>query len=228
MKQNATKEEWFKNQFNNWFNYVIPAYRLKGVECGRGRGGLVQLSKRNIAVSKIRVICSSKRIQAQKIIFPTCKIIWINSYLPCDSQQNNCDNTELIETLYQIEKILMECQGFEILWSGDLNWEMKRQTEFSKIMHNFVNKFSLKSAWQDYPADFTHIHTDGKSISVIDHFLLSPALYSLVESCKAVHIGDNLSRHSPIMLKLKLPNTIINFEPTDHPPRRPPNWVSAR
>ena len=176
------------------------AFREPGTDFGRGKGGLVQLSTKEIRVSKQKIPCSSPRIQAQILSFSTIKILWINTYMPCDSQQGNQDNSELINTLSQVENIINENQNCYILWSGDMNWDSSRKTNFSNIFHCFVKKFKLKSAWEKYPTEFSHIHTDGVSTSLIDHFLISFELEHVMDSCEAVHVGDNLSRHSPIIL----------------------------
>ena len=36
-----TTDSWFRNEFQEVHTRVVPAYRLPGVDCGRGRGGLV-------------------------------------------------------------------------------------------------------------------------------------------------------------------------------------------
>ena len=88
--------------------------------------------------------------------------------------------------------------------SGDLNWDLRRKTKFSKFLQNFVDKVGLTSVWTDHSVDFMHMHTNNKSTSVLDHFLLSPRLRSLVHYCQPIHRGDNMSRHSPILLQLNL------------------------
>ena len=55
-----------------------------------------------------------------------------------------------------------------------------------------------------HPVDYTHIDTDFKSTSVLDHFIMNERLLSLVVGCGPLHLGDNRSRHSPIMVKLNL------------------------
>ena len=71
--------QWFREKFSESHSYTIPAYRLPGVESGRGRGGLVQLADRGLAVPRARVAAGSPRIQAQKLTLPTCNILWINT-----------------------------------------------------------------------------------------------------------------------------------------------------
>ena len=58
--------------------------------------------------------------------------------------------------------------------------------------------------WQHHTVDYTHIHTDMRSTSVLDHFLVNERLVHLVEDCRVLHKGDNMSRHSPILLKLRV------------------------
>ena len=52
--------------------------------------------------------------------------------------------------------------------------------------------------------DFTHVHTDFKSSSTLDHFILNRRLIDAFVDCGVMHLGDNPSRHSPNMLKLNL------------------------
>ena len=86
-------DQYFKKQFSKYHADVIPAYRLPGVDSGRGIGGLVQLAGKSLAVKRARVIVKSLRVQAQMLSFPTGKVLWINAYLPCDPQQVQFDDT---------------------------------------------------------------------------------------------------------------------------------------
>ena len=112
--------QWFQSQFEDWHSYTIPAYRLAGIDSGRGRGGLLQLSRKQLQVSKQKVICCSPRIQAQRITLSSFKILWLNTYMPCDVQSQNQDNQELIETLSEVESTINKHSDCEILWSGDM------------------------------------------------------------------------------------------------------------
>ena len=109
-----------------------------------------------------------------------------------------------------------------------MNWDMSRETEFSKLFKYFVEKNNLKSAWKQFPTEFSHVHTDGFSTSLIDHFLISPELFQVIENCQALHSGDNLSRHSPIILKLKLSDVKLKTESFHQKPRPVPAWNKAK
>ena len=101
-----TTNSWFSKQFNKYHSFTVPAHRLPGVENGRGRGGLVQLCDKRIDMKRLRIPSKSPRIQAQSLILNNSKILWINTYMPCDPQLQNFDATELIVTLSEVEIFL--------------------------------------------------------------------------------------------------------------------------
>ena len=72
----------------------------------------------------------------------------------------------------------------------------------------------------------TDIHTDGRSRSVSDHFLLSPRLTPLVDSCGIVKWGDTRSRHCLVWLRLKLGSLTVRKPRLKWVPRRPA-WSKA-
>ena len=125
--------------------------------------------------------------------------------MPTDPQTKaSYDDTELQELLVEVETILSSSTYNDVLWSGDMNWDMKRDSKFSNIMRDFVEKMGLVTLWSKQEVDFTHIHTDNKSTSTVDHFILSPRLIPLVAGAGVIHRGDNLSRHCPIWVELNL------------------------
>ena len=58
------------------------------------------------------------------------------------------------------------------------------------------------SAWEKFDIDFTYMHTDHKSTSILDNFYVNSTLLPYVEDAGPLHLGDNPSGHSPILLKL--------------------------
>ena len=139
------------------------------------------------------MITSGPRVQCQVLHFGSMKLVWINSYLPCDPQ-HDFDDTELLGCLAEVERIVSSHSDCEVVWSGDLNWSMDRDNQFTRTMSSTVDRVNLVPLWKQHEVDFTHIHTDNMSTSTIDHFILSPGLLALVEGCGPVHWGDNLSR----------------------------------
>ena len=220
-------EQWFRKQFSNYHTHVIPAYRSPGVDSGRGIGGLVQLAGKHSAVKRARVVVQSPRVQAQILTFPACKLLWINSYLPCDPQMQQFDDTQLIQTLSEIEKMVTSSSECEIVWSGDLNYDPKRDNHFTRTVSATLQRLNLTSVWEGRNVDYTHIHTDNVATSTLDHFCVSSRLLNLVEDCGPAHRGDNLSRHSAIFLSLWLGE--LPKKPADNaaPPPRMPAWDRA-
>ena len=130
---------------------------------------------------------------------------WLNTYFPTDPQLvNEYDDNDLQELLAELESILTKCNFTDIVWGSDLNWDMKRKTFFASRVKEFVDRLGLIPLWTHHPVDYTHVHTDHKSLSTLDHFLISPRLLPLVDGCGALHRGDNFSRHSPIWLTLNI------------------------
>ena len=71
-------------------------------------------------------------------------------------------------------------------------------------MRRFSDSLDLVSVWDRFPVNYTHIHTDYQSTSTLDHFLVNERLLSVITDAGVMHLGDNLSRHSPILLKLAI------------------------
>ena len=58
----------------------------------------------------------------------------------------------------------------DCILQGDLNWDMGRNSGFSSAMGQFTERVGLLSAWDHYPVNYTHMHTDLVSTSTLDHF----------------------------------------------------------
>ena len=115
---------------------------------------------------------------------------------------------------------------WEVVLSGDLNWSLDRDNQFTRIMSAAVEKMNLVPLCREHQVDYTHIHTENKSVSTIDHYILSPGVPALVEWCDPVHRGDNLSRHSPIFLRQQIKNH-GTIKPSKRVRRSRPAWKKA-
>ena len=141
-------KQWFRKQFGKYHTYVVPAYRLPGVDSGRGRGGLVQLALRDRAVARARLATKSPRLQAQVLTFPTCKILWLNGYMPCDPQLQTFEDTELLATLAEVESLITENNNCEVVWAADLNFDMRRDNHFTRTVASALTRMGLTSVWE--------------------------------------------------------------------------------
>ena len=206
-KASRSAETLFKTNFDkNLDSYVVPAYREPFQDSGRAKGGLAQLLKKDLNIKKERIQTKSWRLQTQILHFDHYKIIWFNCYMPTDPQTLLYDEAELLPILIEIENILENNSFDDCILAGDLNLDLSRGSGYAASLSDFLNRIGLTSVWEKFPIDFTHIHTDLKSFSTLDHFYVSQQLLDLVVDAGPVHLGDNPSRHSPIVMKLELGN----------------------
>ena len=115
------------------------------MDSGRGRGGLVQLSLRSLVVKQTRVVATSPRTQAQLLNFPTCKVLWLNAYTPCDPQLQTFNDTELLATLSEIENLVSKHNDCEVVLAADMNWDRSRDNHFTRTVATAVERIGLTS-----------------------------------------------------------------------------------
>ena len=223
--------EIFSDNFPTYKSFVVPAKRGTGVSRGRAAGGLAQLTSNSVGVMCERLASNNDRIQAQIIQFQSCRLFWSNVYLPTDTRERRgeFDDTELLQVLSDIEQLMDNNQNSfdHALICGDWNFDPSRQSGFAEIVREFNVRCGLVSTWESFEVDHTHIHTDYKSTSILDHFMVNEALLPFIADCGPLHLGDNLSRHSPIMLILNVGDIPVK-EPVVPPalPKRPA-WYKA-
>ena len=227
-KRTKTVDKFFRDQFDDYNSYVVPAHREQDQDSGRAKGGLATLSSKNLNVQSKRLQTKNYRLQAQTLHFPNTRILWINVYLPTDPQTKNYNAEELLLVLSEMENIMDAAEYDDCIVQGDLNWDSVRQSGFSKVMKNFCERVGLNSVWDSFNIEYTHIHTDLKSVSKIDHFLVNERLLEHVVDAGPLHLGDNHSRHSPIVMKLDIGNIPLqSFKKQPKLPSRP-LWYKAK
>ena len=225
-KSTKSVDKFFKEQFPTMFPFTIPAVRNENQDSGRARGGLSQLLNKSLNIRSDRIKTENFRLQAQILHFPTTRILWVNSYFPNDPLTILFDDTELMDVLNELENILDSSDFDDLIWQGDLNWDMGRASGFSSCMKQFMERLGLVSVWEHHPVSYTHIHTDLTSTSTLDHFVVNERLLSVIADAGVLHLGDNLSRHSPIMLKLNLGSLPVQSKTSTKSTRRPA-WYKA-
>ena len=82
---------------------------------------MAQLVNKSRGIKTERIPCKNARLQAQILVFPTRRLLWINSYFPNDPLTINYDDQELIDTLLEIENILDTSNFEDCILQGDLN-----------------------------------------------------------------------------------------------------------
>ena len=102
----------------------------------------------------------------------------MNVYFPTDPLTVNFDDEELQQVLRDIDKIMDEAEY------DDVN---RKNSGFSEILRAFSSRIGLSSVWGKLPVSYTHIHTDLKSTSILDNFLVNERLLELIEDAGVFH-----------------------------------------
>ena len=100
MRENAYK---IRQAFPRNIQVLINPANKKDLDQGRPSNGMFIAYPDNIKNQVVDVSPGHWRLQAVKIKFKTSSVLLINSYFPTDSQRNNVDNTDLLETLSNIK-----------------------------------------------------------------------------------------------------------------------------
>ena len=193
-----------QNEFNDFNSVILPATKDNNIMSkGRPSGGLAIFWKNSLNkyVKPIN-IPNSTRTQA---ITLNNNLIIINSYFPCDTQDENFNEFELIKCLEEISGIITAHPNHEILIAGDLNTDFGRDSPFVSLVRDFMMNLNLSAAWWLNPVDFTFSFTRNNrtSFSTLDHFLLCDYLQSHIKDSSVIHLGDNLSGHDPIYISVE-------------------------
>ena len=98
------------------------------------------------------------RVQAVIISFNSSKLLLINSYFPTDPQRENLDESDLLETLGHIKKVIENNFCDTILWAGDLNSDFSRQSSHTTAVNDALQELGLQSSWDSFHIDYTAEH----------------------------------------------------------------------
>ena len=181
--------------------FIVPAYKENNiVSKGRGKGGLATLWDKSLTKYVSLVKCSSFRLQATKFSFPCGDLLLINTYFPCDPQQANFNENELLSVLTEMKTKMVEEKCTFNLVLGDLNCHFLRQTGFTNLIENFFQEINFKVFWENpdqdenhliQSIDFTNCQTRNNqmSTSTIDHFVSNERMFNCVAEAGVIHSG---------------------------------------
>ena len=103
----------------------------------------------------------------------------------------NEDENELLTLLGDIESVLVNNNWNDVIFGSDTKWHKGRHTGFANKIEQWINRMGLLDVYDKFPVDSTHIHTDLKSVSTIDHFLVNERLMQFIVDCQPLQIGDD-------------------------------------
>ena len=221
------------NEFEDYCTFSIPATKKNSsIHRGRPSGGLSMIYSKKIQryVTHITVPNSS-RVQALKVSFPQSTYIFINVYFPSDPQRVNFDDEHLLNTLQDLRFIFNnyeENENFVIL--GDINTDFNRNTRFVNIVRDFLDEYDMVTVWNKFECDFTNIQPLRNAqfaYSTLDHFLVKTQFLANCVDSSVLHLGENLSNHEIIFLKINCSHNSPNIIDESTPNDNMPNWNKA-
>ena len=139
------------------------------------------------------------RVQAITLQAPSNRLLTVNSYYPNDPKTSEFDTSELLTTLSAIN---MKGNEFDnIIWTGDINADFMRNTQFTSIIERFIDENSLQIKFTHKFDIDGHTHT-----STLDHFFWSEDISTNIMVAGVLHIASNTSDHCPIYCKIDTNN----------------------
>ena len=140
------------------------------------------------------------RLQAVKIKFMSSNLLLINSYFSTYPQRDHADDAELLETLGHIRQIIEGNNFDSVLWGGDINCDLGRDSNHTVAVQDALDDLGLHGAWEQFEADFTCAHEmlEQTFTSTLDHFFWNTVFGSSVMDAGVLHLPGNMSDHSPI------------------------------
>ena len=104
-KTTKTLDSYFRKEFPTSDSYVIKGFRETFQDAGRAKGGLAQLTSKQMDIKKEKIPSKSWRIQSQILHMNSYKVIWFNCYFHTDPQTFQYDDGELMEVLNEIAQL---------------------------------------------------------------------------------------------------------------------------
>ena len=173
---------------------------------GRPKNGMFIALPQCFKNDVVDVSPKSNRVQSIIIKNGSVKTLLINTYFPTDPRKEDFDESELVLLLADVACVIDENSFDQIIWTGDINADFRRNSRFLNIVDEFVSTSGLEKSWEKFPVDFTHT-TERNGVthtSIIDHFFWNDAFGNYVMDAGVIHLPENQSDHCPVYCKFKL------------------------
>ena len=216
-----------RKAFPGFHLLINPAVKTN-INTGRPSNGMFIAFPNNIKNNVEDVSPGFWRIQAAKFSFQSSTLLLVNTYFPTDPQRQNTDNSDLLETLGHIKKVVESNPCDSVLLVGDLNSDFSRQSSHSEAVKSALDQLRLEVAWDKFEVDFTAVHEMlGQTFtSTLDHFAWSEQLGCSVIDGGVLHLPDNQSDHCPIYCTVNM-STIQHASSAPRASRSRPSWRRA-
>jgi len=125
-------------------------------------------------------------------------------YFPTDPGTIQFDDTQLDIILSDITSVCESTNPDGLMISGDINCDFTRASGFVDKVKQYMVEKGLCTIWNNYPVDYTYVHTDKESVSTIDHFIVNRDVLNLCAAAGVDHQYSDGIFHSPIYAHLNL------------------------
>jgi hypothetical protein len=172
----------------------------------RGYGGTAVFWHESIDKYVQVIDDGSPRILAVLLNFSIAPICIITSYMP--ARLGKCgDHDSYLAALDEVREVIQKYKyHFTVIWMGDLNGSLSRDTPLDrdKALQGFVASMGL-STHPSTPEVPTYYHHSGRQSSKIDHFMfLKDQPVILMDVSINTRSPINTSTHDAIMAKVKV------------------------
>jgi len=211
------QEHWyFENDLNSIVNSMdgIHVYGTSGMDPsnllhGRPYGGCAILYSKHLKCKFTPVDSVSSRCCAVIMELPDLtKVLLFNVYMPCDTEHDQ-ENAELyLDVLTRISHVRTSYPDIcNIIIGGDFNTDLIRINSLHTIsLLDYLPREGLALCCQctEDKVMYTYENSFTGGRSKLDMFIVSESLAGNVSGYFAIHEGDNLSDHSPIVMNINL------------------------
>ena len=222
----AIQEHWLKpavrrQQGVNLLKSLHPKYDGYGTSAmtskmnseilkGRPFGGTGFLYSKNLSLS-LRPLpqYSHERVSVMELSTTQGQILLINAYLPFyDTRNLDSQVTLYKDTVAYIENIMRSHVNSHFILLMDINCNVYNTNHvYTRVIRDLMANNDLITTFDlipnfDASSQFTRCDVKTGSFTLIDNILISKSLESIVENVSISHVGNNVSDHSPIDMKV--------------------------
>lgn len=199
-------------QLNRQFlSHAVCGFDNNEVLSGRPYGGCAILWRSDMLTRVEPVKTNSRRICAIRMSNNLWSILLINVYMPYEEGEGRCE--DFCSQLSIIEYLISQNASSHIIIGGDFNVDFCRNWQHTELLTDFCDNLNLEpvNRHNNYHIDYTY-NFNMSRFNILDHFILSGVLFDeAIISADALHDGDNLSDHDPIILKLCLDSKYVSL-----------------
>ena len=178
---------------------------------GRPYGGLAVLIRSKLA-DKAKLVCMDSRY----IAVTRGNILFVNVYLPSNDNSKEY-RSALIDVLCSISEIIDQHSGYDVMVTGDFNFEFSQASWSFRTLAELFDEYNIKPVPLSHrsPTTYSYCHETLQHYSLIDNFCVSDGLISVVSDMSTVDVGNNMSDHLPIEVRLAMQDVPVECRDND-------------